>query len=163
MSPVFVANSFSKSFSLYGERVGGLSIVTQDGDESARILSQVKRLVRTNYSNPPTHGGQIVATVLTDAKLRVLWETELATMRERIRTMRDALVTGIKQRVPDVDFSFVTRQRGMFSYSGLSREQVQRLRADFSVYAIESGRICVAALNSNNIDYVADAISRVIK
>jgi aromatic-amino-acid transaminase len=148
---------------LYGERVGGLSIVTQDSDESARILSQLKQIVRTNYSNPPTHGGQIVATILDQAELRSLWETELAGMRDRIRSMRELLVNSIRQRVPEADFSFVTRQRGMFSYSGLSKEQVQRLREDYSVYAIESGRICVAALNSNNIDYVADAISSVIR
>ena len=162
MSPVFVANSFSKSFSLYGERVGGLSIVTQDADESSRILSQLKRTVRTNYSNPPTHGGQIVATVLNDAQLRAIWENELAAMRERIRQMREALASGIKKRVPGADFAFVKQQRGMFSYSGLNKEQVRRLREEYSVYAIESGRICVAALNTNNIDYVADAIARVI-
>jgi len=162
LSPVFVANSFSKSFSLYGERVGGLSIVTQNADESGRILSQLKRVVRTNYSNPPTHGGQIVSTILNDEQLRTLWETELAAMRKRIRQMRDALASGISQRVPSADFSFVKQQRGMFSYSGLSKEQVSRLREEYSVYAIESGRICVAALNSKNIDYVADAISRVI-
>ena len=161
MSPVFVANSFSKSFSLYGERVGGLSIVTQDQSESARILSQLKRLVRTNYSNPPTHGGRIVATVLADPALRANWETELAGMRERIRKMRTALADGIKARVPDADFSFVKRQRGMFSYSGLNKEQVRRLREDYSVYVIESGRICVAALNTRNIEYVIDAICQV--
>ena len=162
MSPVFVANSFSKSFSLYGERVGGLSIVTQDADESGRILSQLKRIVRTNYSNPPTHGGRIVATVLGDPQLRAAWERELAGMRDRIRGMRDLLAAGIKQRVPNTDFSFVRDQRGMFSYSGLSPDQVKRLREEYSVYAIESGRICVAALNSKNIDYVVDAVSRVI-
>ncbi len=163
MSPVFVANSFSKSFSLYGERAGGLSIVTQDADESARILSQLKRLVRTNYSNPPTHGGQIVATVLGDAELRSLWKTELGSMRERIRSTRELLVERIADRVPEADFSFVTTQRGMFSYSGLTKDQVRRLREKFSVYAIESGRICVAALNSRNIDYVANAIASVIR
>jgi len=163
ISPVFVANSFSKSFSLYGERVGGLSVVAQNADEAARILSQIKRLVRTNYSNPPTHGGQIVAVVLGDAELRSLWETELASMRDRIREMRELLVKSIAERVPGADFSFVTRQRGMFSYSGLTREQVRRLREEYSVYAIESGRICVAALNSRNIDYVATAIASVIR
>ena len=161
-SPVFVANSFSKSFSLYGERVGGLSIVTQTADEAARILSQIKRLVRTNYSNPPTHGGQIVATVLGDAELRSLWESELAHMRDRIREMRELLVNKIAERLPGADFGFVTQQRGMFSYSGLTKEQVHRLREDYSVYAIESGRICVAALNTGNIDYVANAIASVI-
>ncbi len=162
MAPVFVANSFSKSFSLYGERVGGLSVITQDTDEAARILSQLKRIVRTNYSNPPTHGGQIVTTVLNDKQLSELWSSELATMRDRIRDMRQSLAENIMQRVPAADFSFVTRQRGMFSYSGLSREQVRRLRDEFSVYVIESGRICVAALNSRNIDYVADAVASVI-
>jgi aromatic-amino-acid transaminase len=161
MSPVFVANSFSKSFSLYGERVGGLSIVTQSADEAGRILSQIKRLVRTNYSNPPTHGGQIVATVLANAKLRSLWESELAGMRERIREMRELLVSKIAERIPGKDFSFVTQQRGMFSYSGLTSEQVRRMREEFSVYAIESGRICVAALNSGNVEYVANAIASV--
>ncbi len=162
MSPVLVANSFSKSFSLYGERVGGLSIVTQDADESARILSRLKQLVRTNYSNPPTHGGQIVATVLADSQLRSLWKTELDGMRERIRSMREALASSIAKRVPGADFSFVTQQRGMFSYSGLSKQQVQRLRAEYAVYAVDSGRICVAALNSRNVDYVADSIAKVI-
>lgn len=162
MAPVFVANSFSKTFSLYGERVGGLSVVTQNADEAARVLSQLKRTVRTNYSNPPTHGGQIVTTVLNDDQLRALWVSELEAMRNRIREMRQSLVENIRQRVSAVDFSFVTRQRGMFSFSGLSQAQVQRLREEFSVYAIESGRICVAALNSANIDYVADAVASVI-
>jgi len=162
MAPVFVANSFSKTFSLYGERVGGLSVVTRDPDEAARLLSQLKRTVRTNYSNPPTHGGQIVTTVLNDDQLRALWVSELEAMRNRIRGMRQSLAEKIRQRVPAVDFSFVTRQRGMFSYSGLSKAQVQRLREEFSVYAIESGRICVAALNSANIDYVADSVASVI-
>jgi aromatic-amino-acid transaminase len=163
MAPVFVANSFSKTFSLYGERVGGLSVVTQDADEAARILSQLKRTVRTNYSNPPTQGGQIVTSILNDEQLRALWVSELETMRKRIRDMRQSLAEKIGQRVPAVDFSFVTRQRGMFSYSGLSKAQVHRLREEFSVYAIESGRICVAALNSHNIDYVADAIASVVQ
>lgn len=163
MAPVFVANSFSKSFSLYGERVGGLSVVTQNADEAARALSQLKRIVRTNYSNPPTHGGQIVTTVLNDDQLSALWASELATMRDRIRDMRQSLANSIAQRVPSADFSFVIRQRGMFSYSGLSKQQVRRLREEFSVYVIESGRICVAALNSQNIDYVADAVASVIE
>ena len=162
MAPVFVANSFSKSFSLYGERVGGLSVITEDRDEAARILSQLKRTVRTNYSNPPTHGGQIVTTVLNDDELSALWASELVTMRDRIRDMRQSLAKNIMQRVPSADFSFVTRQRGMFSYSGLSKEQVRRLREEFSVYVIDSGRICVAALNSRNIGYVADAVAAVI-
>ncbi len=160
--PVFVSNSFSKSFSLYGERVGALSVVAGSSEEAARVLSQLKRTVRTNYSNPPTHGGQIVASVLTTAELRALWERELGQMRERIRDMRRQLVEKLRARAPRADFGFVMRQRGMFSYSGLSKSQVARLREEFSVYAIDSGRICVAALNSRNVDYVADAIARVI-
>lgn len=160
--PVFVSNSFSKSFSLYGERVGALSVVSESADEAARVLSQLKRLVRTNYSNPPTHGGQIVATVLNSAELRNLWESELAQMRDRIREMRRQLVDHIQRRVPGSDFSFVVRQRGMFSYSGLTIDQVKRLREQYAVYAIDTGRICVAALNSGNLDYVADAVAHVI-
>ena len=160
--PLFVSNSFSKSFSLYGERVGALSVVAETSEEGARVLSQIKRLVRANYSNPPTHGGQIVATVLATPELRALWEQELGQMRERIKAMRKLLVEKIHARVPGADFSFVTRQRGMFSYSGLTREQVVRMREEFAVYAIESGRICVAALNIKNIDYSADAIAKVI-
>lgn len=160
--PVFVSNSFSKSFSLYGERVGALSVVAGSGEEALRVLSQLKRTVRTNYSNPPTHGGQVVATVLTTPELRALWEKELGQMRERIRGMRRQLVEKLRARAPRADFGFVMRQRGMFSYSGLSKNQVARLREEFSVYAVDSGRICVAALNSRNVDYVADAIARVI-
>jgi aromatic-amino-acid transaminase len=161
--PVFVSNSFSKSFSLYGERVGALSVVASSGEERARVLSQLKRIVRTNYSNPPTHGGRIVATALASAELRVLWEQELAQMRDRIRSMREMLVERIQARVPGADFGFVTRQRGMFSYSGLTKAQVQRLREEFSIYAIDSGRVCVAALNSHNIDYVADGVAAVLR
>lgn len=160
--PVFVSNSFSKSFSLYGERVGALSVVAGSGDEAARVLSQLKRIVRTNYSNPPTHGGQVVAAILTDPEMRGLWERELGRMRERIRDIRGRLVEKLRECAPHSDFEFVMRQRGMFSYSGLSKSQVARLRDEFSVYAVDSGRICVAALNSRNVDYVADAIGRVI-
>jgi aromatic-amino-acid transaminase len=160
--PVFVSSSFSKSLSLYGERVGSLSVVAQTRDEAARVLSQLKRLVRTNYSNPPTHGGRIAAAVLTTPELRSLWERELGQMRERVKQMRKALVEKLRARAPKSDFAFVTRQRGMFSYSGLTREQVVQLREQFAVYAIESGRICVAALNSRNLDYVADSIAQVI-
>ncbi len=157
----FVATSFSKSFSLYGERVGALSVVCQSKDEAGRVLSQLKRVIRTNYSNPPTHGAQIVATVLTTPALRAMWEEELAGMRVRIRQMRQALqdklvAAGVRQ-----DVSFITRQKGMFSYSGLGKEQMQRLRAEFGVYGVDSGRICVAALNSKNIDWVVGAIAQV--
>ena len=160
--PLFVANSFSKSFSLYGERVGSLNVVAASSDESARVLSQIKRLVRANYSNPPTHGSKIVSTILANPELRTLWEQELGQMRERIKSMRKLLVEKIHARVPGVDFSFIMRQRGMFSYSGLTKEQVVRMREEFAVYAIESGRICVAALNTRNVDYSADAIAKVI-
>ncbi|HEV8552463.1 MAG TPA: amino acid aminotransferase [Casimicrobiaceae bacterium] len=160
--PLFVASSFSKSFSLYGERVGALSIVAADRDEAARVLSQVKRLIRGNYSSPPTFGGQIVATILDSPELSSLWEKELGTMRERIQAIRRALVDRLTRHTSRADFRFVLEQRGMFSYSGLTREQVGRLRSEFAVYAIDSGRICVAALNDRNMDYVADAIATVI-
>jgi aromatic-amino-acid transaminase len=163
VSPVFLSSSFSKSFSLYGERVGALSVVASGAEEALRVLSQLKRTVRTNYSNPPTHGGQIVATVLNNPQLTSLWDRELGAMRDRIKDMRKLLVEQVQSRVPGFDFSFVLKQRGMFSYSGLTKEQVQRLRADSSIYAIETGRICVAALNTKNVGYVADAIASVIK
>ena len=159
---VFVSSSFSKSLSLYGERVGALSIVTENADEAARVLSQLKRVIRTSYSNPPTHGGQATAMVLTTPELRALWEQELGQMRERIKTMRRQLVEKIRAIRSDFDFSFVIRQRGLFSYSGLTRDQVRRLREEYSLYAIDSGRICVAALNSRNVDYVARAIASVL-
>ena len=161
-SPVFLSSSFSKSFSLYGERVGAVSVVTASAEEATRVLSNLKRTVRTNYSNPPTHGGQIVATVLGDPQLRSLWDRELGAMRERIKAMRKQLVQGLKARAPGVDFDFILKQRGMFSYSGLTKEQVWRLREEFSIYAIDTGRICVAALTSKNVDYVAGAIAKVV-
>jgi len=162
-SPVFLSSSFSKSFSLYGERVGAFSLVTSSDEESARVLSQLKRIVRTNYSNPPTHGSQLAATVLASPELRAMWDQELGAMRDRIKSLRLDLVAKIKERAPKADFSHVIAQRGMFSYSGLTKDQVLRLRKDYSIYAIETGRICVAALNSKNIDYVAEAIAAVIK
>ncbi|MGE8346459.1 MAG: Aminotransferase [Pseudomonas helleri] len=158
----FVSSSFSKSFSIYGERVGALSIVTQSKDESARVLSQVKRVIRTNYSNPPTHGASIVAAVLNSPDLRAKWEAELAEMRERISGMRRQMVELLAKKAPDHDFSFVARQRGMFSYSGLTAEQVGRLRTEFGIYALDTGRICVATLNQRNIEGVTDAIVKVI-
>jgi len=157
--PFFVASSFSKSFSLYGERVGALSIVTGSHDEAHRVQSQLKRVIRTNYSNPPTHGAAVVAAVLNHDDLRATWETELGEMRERIRTMR----RGLTQRLSaHGDFGFIEAQRGMFSYSGLSSAQVDRLRTEFGIYAVGTGRICVAALNEGNLDRVAEAIARVI-
>jgi aromatic-amino-acid transaminase len=159
---VVISSSFSKSLSLYGERVGAFSIVTQDAEEAGRVLSQVKRVIRTNYSSPPTHGSQAVSMVLTTPELRTLWESELGQMRDRIKIMRRQLVDKIRALRADFDFSFVVEQRGMFSYSGLNREQVRRLREEYSIYTIDSGRICVAALSSRNIDYVAKAIASVL-
>ena len=158
----FVSSSFSKSFSLYGERVGALSIVSESKEESARILSQVKRVIRTNYSNPPTHGAAIVAAVLNNPELRAQWEAELAEMRLRIRGMREQMVNDLAKAAPGHDFSFVGRQRGMFSYSGLTVEQVTRLRTEFGIYALDTGRICVAALNQSNIGAVTKAIVQVL-
>ncbi|MGZ5201347.1 MAG: amino acid aminotransferase [Telluria sp.] len=159
--PLLVSNSFSKSFSLYGERVGALSVVASSSEEAARLLSQLKRIVRTNYSNPPMHGGKVVATVLATPELRRMWEDELAQMRVRIKQMRDELVAKLKAKAPGRDFDFVRQQVGMFSYSGLTKEQVGKLR-DESIYAVDTGRICVAALNSKNIDRVVDAIAKVL-
>jgi aromatic-amino-acid transaminase len=156
-----VASSFSKSFSLYGERVGALTIVTASKDESARVLSQVKRTVRTNYSNPPTHGGALAAAILSSPELRKQWEDELAEMRDRIRAMRTGLVEKLKAAGVKRDYSFVIKQRGMFSYTGLSSAQVDRLRDEFGIYAVGTGRICLAALNEKNLDYVAKAIAAV--
>jgi aromatic-amino-acid transaminase len=158
----FVASSFSKSFSLYGERVGALTIVTDSKDESARVLSQVKRVIRTNYSNPPTHGGAVVAACLASPELRQLWEDELAGMRDRIRAMRTSLVEKLAGAGAP-DFGFINVQRGMFSYTGLTAAQVEKMRAEYGIYAVGTGRICVAALNTKNIDYVAKAIAAVLK
>lgn len=158
----FVSSSFSKSFSLYGERVGALSIVTQSKEESARVLSQLKRVIRTNYSNPPTHGAAIVATVLNSPKLRQMWEDELAQMRDRIKSMRQGLNKKLAAAGASQDFSFIESQRGMFSYSGLTADQVAKLQEQDGIYALSTGRICVAALNSKNLDRVAQAIARVL-
>jgi len=157
----FVSTSFSKSFSLYGERVGALSVVCESAEEAARVLSQLKIVIRTNYSNPPTHGAQVVATVLTTPALRAQWEEELAGMRVRIKKMRTALVEKLQAAGLKQDMSFITQQQGMFSYSGLGKEQMQRLRSEFGIYGVDSGRICVAALNEQNIDAVVSAIAKV--
>jgi aromatic-amino-acid transaminase len=154
----FVATSFSKSFSLYGERVGALSVVCASQEEAGRVLSQLKRVIRTNYSNPPTHGAQVVALVLTTPALRTLWERELAGMRVRIKEMRVALQAKLSAAGMKQDMSFITRQKGMFSYSGLGKEQMQRLRGEFGIYGVDSGRICVAALNRGNLDSTVAAI-----
>jgi aromatic-amino-acid transaminase len=158
-----VASSFSKSFALYGERVGALTFVTAGQQEAARVLSQVKRVVRTNYSSPPTHGGALVAGVLSNTALRLMWEEDLAGMRDRIRGIRLDLVEKLKAHGLDGDLSFFLDQRGMFSYTGLTATQVERLKTEFGIYAVSTGRICVAALNSRNVDHVADAIAAVLR
>ena len=158
----FVSTSFSKSFSLYGERVGGLSVVCASQEEAGRVLSQLKIVIRTNYSNPPIHGGTVVAMVLNTPELRALWEKELGEMRVRIKAMRQKLVDGLKAAGVKEDMSFITQQIGMFSYSGLSKDQMVRLRDEFGVYGTDTGRMCVAALNSKNIDYVCASIAKVI-
>jgi aromatic-amino-acid transaminase len=158
----FVSTSFSKSFSLYGERVGGLSVLCRDKEEAGRVLSQLKIVIRTNYSNPPTHGGAVVAAVLSDPELRAQWEKELGEMRVRIKAMRQKLVDGLKAAGVQQDMSFITSQIGMFSYSGLSKDQMVRLRNEFGVYGTDTGRMCVAALNSKNIDYVCASIAKVM-
>ncbi|MDQ6638366.1 MAG: aspartate/tyrosine/aromatic aminotransferase [Pseudomonadota bacterium] len=157
----FVATSYSKSFSLYGERAGALSVVCATKDAAARVLSQLKRVIRTNYSNPPTHGAAAITTVLSTPALRAMWEEELAGMRERIKRMRVELQRRLVAAGAGIDTDFITRQRGMFSYSGLSKVQMQRLRGEFGVYGVDSGRICVAALNERNLDAVVAAIAQV--
>ena len=159
---MFISSSFSKSFSLYGERIGALTIVTGSQDEATRVLSQVKRVVRTNYSSPPTLGGAVVAQILNTPELNDMWVNELGGMRDRIHDMRQQFVhklaaLGVKQ-----NFDFVLAQQGMFSYSGLTADQVEALRKDHGIYAISTGRICVAALNSHNIDAVTKAIASVL-
>jgi aromatic-amino-acid transaminase len=158
----FVSTSFSKSFSLYGERVGALSVVCADKEECGRVLSQLKIVIRTNYSNPPIHGGAVVAAVLTNPEWRATWEQELSEMRIRIKAMRQKLVDGLKAAGVKQDMSFITTQIGMFSYSGLNKDQMVRLRSEFGVYGTDTGRMCVAALNSKNIDYVCQAIAKVV-
>jgi aromatic-amino-acid transaminase len=159
---IFVSTSFSKSFSLYGERVGALSVVASDKEEASRVLSQLKIAIRTNYSNPPIHGGAVVAAVLGNPELLAQWEAELAEMRVRIKAMRQKLVDGLKAAGVKQDMSFITQQIGMFSYSGLTKDQMVRLRNEFGVYGTDTGRMCVAALNSKNIDYVCAAIAKVV-
>lgn len=157
----FVTNSFSKTFSLYGERIGALSVVCADADEASRVLSQLKIVVRTTYSNPPTHGAKIVSTVLADPELRAQWEAELGAMRDRIKAMRVGLRDGLKAARPDLDVDYITTQNGMFSYSGLTAAQMQALRSEHGVYGLDSGRICVAALNTQNLPKVIAAIAAV--
>ena len=157
-----VSTSFSKSFSLYGERVGALSVLCESKDEAAKVLSQLKIAIRTNYSNPPIHGGSVVATVLGTPELRAQWEQELAEMRDRIKVMRQTLVDGLKAAGVQADMSFITKQIGMFSYSGLTKDQMVRLRNEFGVYGTDTGRMCVAAMNSQNIDHICKAVAAVL-
>jgi aromatic-amino-acid transaminase len=160
--PCLIASSFSKSFSLYRERVGAITFVTRSSDEAKRVTSQLKRVIRTNYSNPSSHGGQVVALVLSDAELKAQWEAELKEMRERIQRMRELFVERLAAKGVDRDFSFIRRQKGMFSYSGIDLESVRKLRSNFGIYVVDSGRICVAALNEKNVDYVTDSIKSVL-
>nr|WKF61441.1 Tyrosine aminotransferase [Paraburkholderia busanensis] len=160
--PLIVANSFSKNFSLYGERVGALSVVCRSAEEAGRVLGQLMATVRSNYSNPPTHGARLVANVLADASLRASWETELAAMRERILAMRGVIHSGLAGRVDEVMRARYVAQRGMFTYTGLSEAQVERLRGEYAVYVLRSGRMCVAGLNARNADYVAASIAAVV-
>lgn len=160
--PFVIASSFSKSFSLYRERVGALCIVATDTDEAKRITSQLKRVIRTNYSNPSSHGGQIVALVLADPELRTRWEAEVAEMRQRIQSMRKLFVQRLADRGIRRDFSFIAKQKGMFSYSGLDLPAVRRLRSEFGLYIVDSGRICVAAMNEKNIEPITEAIAKVV-
>ena len=160
--PALVSNSFSKIFSLYGERVGGLSIICEDNETALRVLGQLKATVRRNYSSPPNFGAQIVAAVLGDAELKAMWLAEVEEMRTRILDMRQALVNVLKEEMPNGNFDYLLKQRGMFSYTGLSAAQVDRLRDEFGVYLIASGRMCAAGLNSRNVQRVAKAFAAVM-
>ena len=159
----FLSNSFSKIFSLYGERVGALSVFCPQPGQAANVLGQLKLTVRRNYSSPPMHGALMVARVLSDATLRAQWQAEVEQMRVRVRDMRVKLSAQLKQAVPDRDFDFLLRQNGMFGYTGLSAAQVDRLRDEFGVYAVSSGRICVAGLNDGNVARVAEAMAEVLR
>lgn len=159
----FVSNSFSKNLSFYGERCGGLSVVCKDAEEAARVLGQLKFTVRRNYSSPPLHGGRITAAVMNEAGLYAQWVGEVAGMRERIKAMRQKLYDVLCAKVPGRDFSYFIKQRGMFSYTGLTPQQVDRLREEFAVYLVGSGRMCVAGLNNRNVDYVASSMAAVLK
>ncbi|HAL9676303.1 TPA: aromatic amino acid transaminase [Escherichia coli] len=157
-----VSNSFSKIFSLYGERVGGLSVVCEDAEAAGRVLGQLKATVRRIYSSPPNFGAQVVATVLNDEALKASWLAEVEEMRTRILAMRQQLVRVLSTEMPERNFDYLLKQRGMFSYTGLSAAQVDRLREEFGVYLIASGRMCVAGLNSANVQRVAKAFAAVM-
>ena len=157
--PCLIASSFSKTLSLYGERIGALTLIQSTATEAKNVLSQLKRVIRTNYSNPPIYPAKIVTEILSSPSLRALWDEELAFMRNRIKEMRAALVKKLSES--NLSFDFINQQNGMFSYTGLTPTQVEKLRQDFGIYAVSTGRINVAALNAANVDYVADAISKV--
>ncbi len=159
----FVSNSFSKNLSLYSERCGGLSVVCPTAEEAERVLGQLKLTVRKNYSSPPSHGALVVTDVLTKPELRATWEAEVAEMRDRIKAMRQKLYETLTAKVPGKDFSYMIKQRGMFSYTGLTPEQVDRLREEFAVYLVRTGRMCVAGLNTSNVEYVANAMAAVLQ
>lgn len=159
----FLSNSFAKNMSIYGERCGGLSVICPTAAEAQLVLGQLKFTIRRNYSSPPTHGSQIVAAVLNDAGLRAMWVNEVAEMRSRIQAMRQKLYGVLSAKVAGRDFSYFIKQRGMFSYTGLTPAQVERLKDEFAVYLVRSGRMCVAGLNEGNIDYVANAMAAVLQ
>ncbi|WP_127959265.1 amino acid aminotransferase [Serratia microhaemolytica] len=159
--PCLVSNSFSKIFSLYGERVGGLSVVCESAATAERVLGQLKATVRRNYSSPPNFGAQLVATVLNDTQLKAAWLAEVEEMRSRILHMRQVLVASLKSTLPDRNFDYLLEQRGMFSYTGFTAAQVDRLREEFAVYLIHTGRMCVAGLNQHNVQQVAAAFAAV--
>ncbi|HDQ0250790.1 TPA: aromatic amino acid transaminase [Escherichia coli] len=160
--PALVSNSFSKIFSLYGERVGGLSVLCEDAEAAGRVLGQLKATVRRNYSSPPNFGAQVVAAVLNDEALKASWLAEVEEMRTRILAMRQELVKVLSTEMPERNFDYLLNQRGMFSYTGLSAAQVVRLREEFGVYLIASGRMCVAGLNTANVQRVAKAFAAVM-
>uniref|UniRef100_Q0HVB1 Aminotransferase n=1 Tax=Shewanella sp. (strain MR-7) TaxID=60481 RepID=Q0HVB1_SHESR len=159
---LLVANSFSKNFGLYNERIGAVTVVAQNADEAVRAFSQVKRTIRANYSNPPAHGALIVSTILSDAALKALWVQELTEMRERIAEMRTLFVQSLKDEGVTQDFSFISRQNGMFSFSGLNKAQVARLKDEFGIYIVGSGRISVAGMTKTNMPVICKAIAQVL-
>lgn len=159
--PALVSNSYSKSFSIYGERAGGLSVLCDNAEEADRVLGQLKATVRRNYSSPPIHAGQLVTGVLTDPRLKAMWVAEVEAMRVRILQMRQELVDALKVALPDKDFNYLLTQRGMFSYTGFSGEQVDKLRDQFGVYLVRSGRMCLTGLNKDNVQRVAAAFAAI--
>nr|WP_299039843.1 amino acid aminotransferase [uncultured Psychrobacter sp.] len=161
--PLFVSNSFSKNLSLYGERVGGLSVVCPTADEAERVFGQLNSMVRRIYSSPPSHGGHVVDIVMNDAALHEQWIGEVYAMRDRIKAMRLKLKSVLEAKIPTRNFDYITRQNGMFSFTGLTPQQVERLKSEYSIYMIANSRMCVAGLNTSNIDYVANAMADVLK